>query len=77
MEHSHDDEVFDGLLVASQLPPLLCHDSGFLLGVTFHHESGLADECGYGGGVIGDDFGGIRVGKRKKKAAAANDNEDR
>ena len=26
------------------------------------------------GGVIGDDFGGIRVGKRKKKAAAANGN---
>ena len=40
----------------------------------FHHESGLADESGYGGGVIGDDFGGIKVGKRKKKAVAANGN---
>ena len=53
---------------------LLRHDSGFLLGVTFRHESGLADESGYGGGVIGDDFGGIRVGKRKKKAATTNGN---
>ena len=77
MEHSHDDEVFDGLLVASRLPPLLRHDSGFLLGITFCHESALADESGYGGGVIGDDFGGIRVGKRKKKAAAVNGNGDR
>ena len=76
VEYSHDDEVFDGLLVASRLPPLLRHDSGFLLGVTFRHESGLADESGYGG-VIGDDFGGIRFGKRKKKAAAVNDNGDR
>ena len=74
MEHSHDDEVFDGLLVASRLPPLLCHDSGFLLGVTFHHESSLVDENGYGGGVVGDNLGGIRVGKRKKKAAAAKGN---
>ena len=32
---------------------------------------------GYGGGVIGDDLGGIGFGKRKKKAAAANDNGDR
>ena len=74
MEHSHDDEVFDGLLVASRLPPLLRHDSCFLLGVTFRHESGFADERGYGGGLVGDDFGGIRVGKRKKKATAANGN---
>ena len=29
------------------------------------------------GGVIGDDFGGIRVGKRKKKAAVVNGNGDR
>ena len=74
MEYSHDDEVFDGLLVASRLPPLLRHDSSFLQGVTFRHESGLADESGYGGGVIGDDFGCIRVGKRKKKVAAASGN---
>ena len=74
VEYSHDDEVFDGLLVASRLPPLLRHDYCFLLGVTFCHESGLADENGYGGGVVGDDFGGIRVGKRKKKAAADNGN---
>jgi hypothetical protein len=37
----------------------------------------LAGEGGYGGGVIGDYFRGIRVGKRKKKAAAANGNGDR
>ena len=74
MEYSHDDEVFDGLLVASRLPPLLRHDSCFLLGITFHHESSLADERGNGGGLIGGDFGGIRVGKRKKKAAAKNGN---
>ena len=35
------------------------------------------DGGGFGGGVIGDDFGGIRVGKRKKKATAANGNGDR
>ena len=52
----------------------LRHDSGSLLGVTFRHESALVDGGGYGGGVIGDDFGGIRVGKRKKKVAAANGN---
>ena len=74
VEYSHGDEVFNGLLVASRFPPLLRHDSCFLLGVTFCHESGLADERGNCGGLIGGDFGGIRVGKRKKKAAAANGN---
>ena len=74
MEYSHDDKVFDGLLVASQLPPLLRYDSCFLLGVTFRHEFGLADEQGTGGGLIGGDFGGIRVGKRKKTAAVVNGN---
>ena len=77
MEYSYGDEVFNGLLVASRFPPFLRHDSCFLLGITFRHESGLADESGCGGGVIGDDFGVIRVGKRKKKAVAANGNGDR
>ena len=74
MEYSHGDEVFDGLLVASRFPPLLRHDSYFLLGITFRHEFGLTDERGTGGGLIGGDFGGTRVGKRKKKVAAANGN---
>ena len=33
----------------------------------------LAKRGGYGGGLMGDDFGGIGFGKRKKKVAAAND----
>ena len=74
MEYPHGDEVFNGLLIASRFPPLLCHDSYFLLRVTFRHESCLADERGTGGGLIGGDFGDIRVGKRKKMAAAVNDN---
>ena len=75
VEYPHGDEIFNGLLVAFRFPPLLHHDSCFLLGVTFRHESGLADKRGNGGGLIGGDFGGIRVGKRKKKAAAMNGNE--
>ena len=69
MEYSHGDEVFNGLLVTSRFPPLLRHDSGFLLRVTFRHESGLVDERGTGGGLIV-----IRVGKRKKMGVAANGN---
>ena len=69
VEYSHGDEVFNGLLVTSRFPPLLRHDSGFLLRVAFHHESGLVDERGTGGGLIG-----IRVGKRKKMGVAANGN---
>ena len=69
MEYSHGDEVFNGLLVASRFPPLLRHDSGFLLRIAFRHESGLVDERGTGGGLIG-----IRVGERKKMAAATNGN---
>ena len=64
----------NGLLVASRFPPLLCHDSCFLLCVIFRHRSGLADERGNGGGLIGGDFGGIRVDERKKMAAAVNGN---
>ena len=74
VEYSHGDEVFNGLLVASRFPPLLRHDSYFLLRVTFRHESGLTDERGNEGGLIGSDFEGIRVGEKKKKAAAANGN---
>ena len=74
MEYSHGDEVFDGLLVASRFPPLLLHDSCFLLRVTFRHEFGLADERGTGRGLIGSDFRGIRVSKSKKKDAATNGN---
>ena len=74
MEYPHHDEVFNGLLVASRFPPLLHHDSCFLLRVTFCHEFGLADEQGTGEGLIGGNFGGIRVGKRKKMAAAVNGN---
>ena len=75
VEYSHGDEVFNGLLIASRFPPFLRHDSCFLLRITFRHESGLADERGNCGGLIGGDFGGIRVGKRKKKAMAANGKE--
>ena len=74
VEYSHSDEVFNALLVASRFPPLLLHDSCFLLRVTFRHEFGLADERGTGGGLIGGDFGCIRVGKRKKMVAAVNGN---
>ena len=74
VEYPHGDEVFNGLLVASRFPPLLRPDSYFLLRVTFRHEFGLVDERGTGRGLIGGDFRGIRVGKRKKKAMAANGN---
>jgi hypothetical protein len=37
VEHSHGDKVFDGVLVASRLPPLLRHDFAFLLGVFSRH----------------------------------------
>ena len=74
VEYPHGDETFNGLLVASRFPPFLRHDPCFLLRITFCHESGLADERGNGGGLIGDDFGCIRVGERKKKATVANDN---
>ena len=74
MEYSHGDEVFNGLLVASRFPPLLHHDSCFLLCIAFRHDSSLADERGNGGGLIGGNFGGIRVGERKKMAVAANGN---
>ena len=74
VEYPHGDEVLNGLLVASRFPPLLRHDSCFLLSVTFHHESSLADERQNYGGLIGGDFGGIRVGKRRKKERVANGN---
>ena len=44
MEYPHGDLVFNGLLVASRFPPLLRHDSCFLLCVTFCHGSSLTDE---------------------------------
>ena len=74
VEYSHGDKVFNGLLVASRFPPLLGHDSCFLLCITFRHDSSLAGERENGGGLIGGDFGCNRVGERKKKAAVANDN---
>ena len=74
VEYSHGNKVFNGLLVASRFPPLLCHDSCFLLRIAFRHDSGLADERGNGGGLIGGNFRGIRVGERKKMAADANGN---
>ena len=42
VEHPHGDEVFDGLLVAPRLPPLLRYDSAFLLGVSPRHYSVLS-----------------------------------
>ena len=69
VEYSHGDKVFNGLLVTSRFPPLLRHDSGFLLRVAFRHESSLDDERGTSRGLIG-----IRVGERKKMAVVANGN---
>ena len=74
VEYPNGDEIFNGLLVASRFPPFLRHDPYFLLRITFCHESGLASERGNGGGLIGGDFRCIRVGERKKKAAAENGN---
>jgi len=74
VEYPHGDEVFNGLLVAFLFPPFLRHDPCFLLRITFRHDSALAGERGNGGGLIGGDFGCIRVGERKKKAAVANGN---
>jgi len=74
VEYPHGDEVFNGLLVAFRFPPFLRHDLCFLLRITFRHDSGLADERGNGGGLIGGNFRGIRVGERKKMAAATNGN---
>ena len=37
VEHSHGDEVLDGLLIAPRLPPFLRHDPTFLLGVSLRH----------------------------------------
>ena len=74
VEYPHGNEVFNGLLVAFLLPPFLRHDPYFLLRITFRYDSGLAGEWGNGGRLIGGDFGCIRVGERKKKAAVANGN---
>jgi hypothetical protein len=74
VEYPHGDEVFNGLLVAFRFPPFLRHDPCFLLRITFCHDFGHAGERGNGGGLIGGDFGCIRVGERKKKAMVANGN---
>ena len=37
VEHSHGDEVLDGLLIAPRLPPFLRHDPAFLLGISLRH----------------------------------------
>ena len=74
VEYPHGDEVFNGLLIAFRFPPFLRHDPCFFLRITFRDESGFAGEQGKGGGLIGGDFRCIRVGERKKKAAAENGN---
>ena len=74
VEYPHGDEVFNGLLIAFRFPPFLRHDPCFLLRITFRHDSGLAGERENGGGLIGADFGCIRVGDRKKKAMVVNGN---
>ena len=80
MEHSHGDKVFDGVLVASSLPPLLRHDFAFLLGVFSRHYAKFAKEVdAMARGFLALFIGEIGFGKRKTKmkVAAANDDGER